>query len=63
MGFVCDFFGIGAIQNPTKHTPIAAADPSYIFNMLFSKNSSKNDSKMDRKGLRIFYKKCGIALF
>ena len=37
MGFVCHFFGVGAVQNPIKHTHVAEAVPGHIFNMLLQK--------------------------
>ena len=37
IGFVCHFFSVGAVQDPIKQTPVAAAVPSHIFNMLLQK--------------------------
>ena len=45
MGFVCHFFGVGAVQNPIKHTPVAEAVPEHIFNMFFQKSHQKTRSK------------------
>ena len=45
MGFVCHFFGIGAVQNPIKHTFVAETVPEHIFNMLFHKSHQKTLQK------------------
>ena len=37
IGFVCHCFGVGAVQNPMKHTHVAEAVPGHIFNMLLQK--------------------------
>jgi len=36
-GFRVSLFGVGAVQNPIKHTPVAEAIPGHIFNMLLQK--------------------------
>ena len=36
-GFRVSLFGVGAVQNPIKHIPVAEAVPGHIFNMFLQK--------------------------
>ena len=45
MGFVCHFFDVGAVQDPIKQTPVTAAVPRHIFNMLLQKILQKMTPK------------------